>query len=274
MTRFLLLILILIASSASGASKIIPGPDEYGDFLVGDWKPDRPTVVVFKDPFCPYCIKAIGKLDSLSDYNVFLFWSPILGKASERRVDEIFHCTRPVSRKVLTAVASRAPPDCHGDRRDELIRLNRQVVDSYHVYAVPAYFFQGRPVSVSMLAKAPPQHPVINGVVVDWDRFGIMRRNGQRQPKTLALIIRDTDEHRARQLIAANEPEYLFLGQGLAAGHPELLPCTSQGRSCDADYLHRYRSRYAEFSLLLGLPADSGGAMVLQKNGLLAQVTP
>lgn len=149
----------------------------HRDFLLGDWNPQRPSVVMFADPFCPYCIKALKNPAAYGDVNLFLFWSPILGPASEQRVDTFFGCIHPVGKEVLQAVADRLPPFCSGGAQHSLRQLNQQMVAEYAPQSVPAHFMNGNswaPGRVAMpnriedridaLADSSPLH-------ISWQRY-------------------------------------------------------------------------------------------------------
>ena len=260
---------VFLSLTGMTAPKVIPTMEEYGAFLVGQWKPNRNTVVVFKDPFCPYCIKAIPDLYKLTNYNVFLFWAPILGDQSKREVEAIFRCSRPVSRHVLESVSAKTRPHCKGELNSRLLNLDFQVADNYKISAVPAYFMQGKQVSVARILGASHGKSPINGVHVPWSRYVAMKDHHLTQFKTTALILASGAEEQANRLIEENRPEYVFLGQDFIVKRSPLLPCHTGNSSCNDDYLDQYRSRFDEFCKLLGLSPEPGKATIVQQDGTL-----
>ena len=88
--------------------RIIPDQQKYADFLLEPYKPGKPSVVVFKDPYCGYCIRALGNLERLDEYNVYMFWAGILGKRSKDKVNAIMQCNEPVSQPIFDNVMARS----------------------------------------------------------------------------------------------------------------------------------------------------------------------
>ncbi|GGW96898.1 thioredoxin fold domain-containing protein [Alteromonas halophila] len=131
--------------------KLIPDPDTYGDFLVSEYDAAKPSLVAFKDPRCPYCVNALKRLYQLSNYNVYLFWSPILGDRSQRDVNVFFYCDSPASPQVIEAVTERRSPDCDGQFNSDLAKRNDAFVAQYNPTSVPQYWFGGQRVGIGQL---------------------------------------------------------------------------------------------------------------------------
>lgn len=268
-----LLLTCIIYNTAAIAAKLIPSVKEYNSFLLYDWQPDRLNVLIFKDPFCPYCIRAIPKLKNLkNDYNVFIFWLPVFGQKSDTRIDDIFRCTRPVSPSVLKTVQNRQQPDCQGDINLENKKLNKIVVDNYDISGVPSYYLQGKNVSLTTLLARRQYSPPINGVVVDWQRFSLMKINNSSINKSLALIIPKSHGDEVKQLVTKNQPEYLFLENDLIQEFTQLLHCEKGKPHCLKQQSQQYKKRLAEFKLLFtdSLPKDQ--VLLIDNNGIVVEI--
>jgi len=196
MTTRLLAILWLFALAMTGQVKaasdnndkhvhhndplIIPNEQQYADFLLEPYKPGKPSIVAFKDPHCGYCIKALKRLDRLSEYNVYMFWAGILGKRSEQTVEQILACAAPISSEVFESVVRRSPVIvCQsGDkaRVEQLAELNNKMVQNYHPHSVPSYFFGGRKVYVSQLEKFKRSMQMnVTPIQLQWQRYADLR---------------------------------------------------------------------------------------------------
>lgn len=151
----------------------MPTVESHKAFLVGEWKPNSPTVVVFKDPFCPYCLKALEKKDELDNVNLFLFWYPIFGEKSDNRVSEFFRCASPVNRNVIEAVLQHSSPDCKGNSNSELEILNREMYEAYDPPGVPAFYLGGQKVSFVEVKSIQVKEKF--GVNLEWERYSYNR---------------------------------------------------------------------------------------------------
>jgi glutaredoxin len=177
MRFFLSILALFFHASISAQSFFVPDKDNYNDFLVAPWKPDAPTVIAFKDPNCGYCIKALKNLENYQDYNVFMFWSPILGKSSDNKVNDIFACDDPIGKGVISSVINRKSISCESTsilkgKRDKLKELNHEVVSLYNPQSVPAFYFGGQKVRLNSLAKF--KQDVTNSlslVKLQWQRY-------------------------------------------------------------------------------------------------------
>lgn len=158
----------------ASANEPLPVPDyeTYGDFLLDDWKSSRPTLVMMLDPFCPYCIRSLQQREKLKNYNVFIFWTPILGKASETRVAEILNCELIAGDEVVSAVINRKSPECAQSKGAGHMESNQFFAKAYDPQAVPAYYFGGYRVGLTQLSR------YVNGIAssagnvgIDWERY-------------------------------------------------------------------------------------------------------
>ena len=177
MRLLIVLCSFLALSSVKAVNYIIPTQEKYSDFLIAPWKPNAPTIIAFKDPNCGYCIKALKNLAQYQDYNVFMFWSPILGKSSDNKVHDIFACDDPIGKGVISSVINRKSITCEStnslkNKRAQLEVLNHDVVSRYNPQSVPAFYFGGQKVRLNSLAKfkqditnSPPS------VQLQWKRY-------------------------------------------------------------------------------------------------------
>lgn len=185
MNRFILVVSLLclaLVARADGKTQalIIPDHEQYADFLLEPYKPGKPSIVAFKDPHCGYCIKALNKLDRLSEYNVYMFWAGILGKRSVKKVEQIMNCDSPVSQPVFDSVINRSPIIvCQAGEAERVTRLNQlndKIVASYQPNSVPSYFFGGRKVYVSQLEKFKRSIQMnVTPIQLNWTRYADLR---------------------------------------------------------------------------------------------------
>ena len=210
-----LLILILISGSVYCAEAPLPDYDKHQAFLIQPWDPGKPSLMAFKDPRCPYCIKALMNQDRLDNYNVFLFWAPILGPGSQNQVARFFHCQRPADETVISAVVARKYPLCAGDQNQALREINDQMVAAYKPNSVPQYWYGGRRVALSQLNLALPKAERLQLVAqnsplkIQWQRYsahavtppvkdmltvGLVLPGNTRLPDTALAIMRQDNE--------------------------------------------------------------------------------
>ena len=53
------LILVTVVNQVAYAEpKLSPDPKKHGAFLLNPYDANKPDLIAFKDPRCPYCIKA------------------------------------------------------------------------------------------------------------------------------------------------------------------------------------------------------------------------
>jgi|GEM_PF-1455765 len=264
---FLLLLASLFIARPVLSARFIPTESEYFPFLINGWDAKRKNVLIFKDPYCPYCIRAVPKIEKITNYNVFVFWAPILGERSVKRVDDIFQCTSPVGKKIFTAMLARKSPNCHHPINAKLKKLNQYVVNNYNINAVPSIFMQGKQVSLAQLLKESSRRPAINGVHVNWKRFKLMQQNSNEEAKNLALLIPDSYQEKLTSVIDFYKPEFVFLAKDMIEKSPEFLKCKSDNPLCLAYQSEQYQAKYQEFKLLFGSSLKEDKFVLIDRNG-------
>jgi len=172
----LYLALLTAVSSVATAAVVIPDPDSHRQFLLHEWREGLPSLVVFKDPYCPYCVRAMEGRARLDNYNVFIFWAPILGDRSIDRVETFFTCNSPVDENVIKAVLTRKKPQCSGPSDEKARALNEAFVRAYAPTSVPQYWFGGRRVDPSQLNLSsidvdPKNMAAKSTVKLKWQRY-------------------------------------------------------------------------------------------------------
>jgi glutaredoxin len=269
MTRiqlYALCVLLLISSQASLAQRFIPTEEQYFPFLLNGWDPKRQTVVIFKDPYCPHCIKAIPKLPELRNYNVYLFWAPILCERSKKRVDDIFRCTAPASAKVLYAVRNRANPECNNAYANDLRDLNDKMVNNYSINSVPSFFLQGQRLSFGQLKRMQDKRPAINGVVVNWRRYQMMQYLPRHQSKSLSLMVPKGYEKGVADWLVKLRPEFVFMSDSDSLDMVGLGNCKISGQ-CSEDDKKGYQRRINEFKLMFGNSVELSKPVIVDSQG-------
>lgn len=185
------------AQSVPNPLLIVPDKETYGDFLMSPWKDGAPTLVAFKDPLCGYCIKALKQRARLENYNVFLFWSPILSDRSKTKVNTFFNCEKPVTDEILDAVMSRKNVSCNGPQNIKLKRLNDQMMARYQPNFVPQYWFGGQRQTFAQLKLSQSSLDIIkqieslSSVKIPWQRYTELALN-EKMPQdkpNIALVL-------------------------------------------------------------------------------------
>ena len=133
---------VISSFSTTVLAKAQPDPEKHKAFLLNEYDENKPVLVAFKDPRCPYCTKAFKQKETLDNYNVFVFWSPILGNTSARQVESFFHCDQPMGDEVIEAVINRQQVSCGDEFNDELWALNDGMVKEYEPKSVPQYWYK------------------------------------------------------------------------------------------------------------------------------------
>jgi hypothetical protein len=260
---------ILCGAVAQTNVKFIPDDVSYQAFIYGNYDPKKMSVLVFKDPFCPYCIRAINKIDRLSAYNVFIFWAPILGENSRTRVASFFKCEKLADTLLLSAVKNRDLPNCKGKFNQQLMEKNMAVVENYHINAVPSYFLQGQATSLQALIALKPYNPRINGVRLDWSRYVAMQRSTRDNANNLVLIVPEDKNHLIDALLDKYSPQYVFVSAKFVAAKPSWFDCKTLASKCMNEGLKEYEKKRSEFDLLLGHLYDNSRITVVDFNGTL-----
>tara|TARA_R110002049_G_scaffold95306_18_gene234024 strand:- start:724 stop:1554 length:831 start_codon:yes stop_codon:yes gene_type:complete len=254
----------------------IPDPAQDQAFLYNDWRANRANVVAIIDPLCPYCKRAFSKLDQVTEYNLFVYWAPIFGQRSEDIIAPFFQCEHPTGRPVLQSLiaagftADNKPLVCEGDVSASRRARNDEMVASYPVNGVPAFFLQGTPVSLSQILSVqsgPAAH--INGVAIDWQRYAASRVVQDKPSRSLAIILPD---HQNRdltlQLLQQYRPAYIFSRTGWQS------LCAAIAADCEHDErIERARSQqYSEIVALLGVDSHPDKTYLLSLAGRLSAI--
>ena len=242
--------------SPNAASLIIPSPHEYSSFLIEPWKANAPVVVVFTDPFCPYCIQALKRKDELKPYNAFVFWYPIFGERSDRRVAEIFQCSSVASEQVINAVIEKKSPRCTGNKNEHLMALNNAMYEAYAPQGVPSYYFGGVSVSVAQLKEwRKSVRDVTPSVAIDWPRYELNRLDAQTVSLSNVIIMLpqkyENSESLIKMLQSNTRYNWHFFTEGGAAAYKK--PCQYLVGKCESKALKEYLSATEEIKLLYGL---------------------
>lgn len=255
---YCLTFLLLWVSGISVAEPLpIPDPKNYSAFLAEPWKPDAPSLIVFKDPFCPYCIDGFRKISRLSHYNVYVFWRPIFGERSERRIDEFFRCTKPVNVEVVESVIERKTPDCIGEPNQTLVKLNAQMGEAYKPNAVPAYFFGGKRIALSQLGGLTASVTKLEATVaLQWERYEHHRFNNPNHNLGRVAVVLPKNFTMWPELLEKisqqnNYQWYVFLDES----HTEKFQnvCSHLNVNCDQESFRNHLLTASEIKLLFGL---------------------
>lgn len=273
---FCLLLIVLYGprtlafQSTEEAPKHIPDSENYASFLYADYKPERLNVLIFKDPFCPYCIRAIDTLDNLENYNVFVFWAPILSEGSVNRVNSFFKCDKFAGSTIFNAVKARLDPQCKGDVRDPQLSLNNAMVNNYNINSVPSYFIQGQATSYQTLVRMSPQNPHVNGVKLDWQRYAIMQNIAREEASNLTMVVPANRTHELDSLLSKYNPQFVFLPTQYAIERPEILKCSGNKQQCIDDNGNLYKRRKQEFELLFGHSYNNSKLVLVDYQGKMS----
>lgn len=270
---------LLIADASAGEARAIPDPSRDRPFLYNDWRPNRPNVVAFIDPLCPYCKKAIPKFDQITDYNLFVYWAPIFGQRSEDAIRPFFRCEYPTGREVISSLlvtlgssAVKAPFACDGELDDSRRAVNDAMVASYPINGVPAFFLQGVQTSLAQI-QAVPVEPAryINGVAMDWQRYEESRIEQNTPRGSLAIILPEQQNSSVNlQLVKRYRPEYIFSRSDWQA----LCDALSASACVIGEDAQRARlQQYNEMVALLGIDTQSGEPFLLTLEGKLQSIS-
>ena len=203
MMGFLFIVLLCFKSVSHAQLKSLPIPDHqtYSEFLVKPWQANQPTLVTFKDPRCPHCANALKKISRLDNYNVFVFWAPILGEQSKGIVNEIFRCERLTSEDVFNAVSKRKAPMCSGVPNKALRELNDAFVTAYNPRSVPQYWMGGSRVQVAQLSLAQTKNERIASLkenadlFIPWQRYSELSVTPSKRNQYNAALILPKSAH-------------------------------------------------------------------------------
>ncbi len=269
--RSLILLVGMYSIFAAQAEPLpIPSPDVHAEFLLQPWKPNAPSVIVFKDPFCPYCVKALEKVEDLKNFNVFMFWYPIFGERSEQRISKIFQCASPSGHQVIASVIAKKSPDCDGDISKHLMELNRKMYEAYSPSGVPSYYLGGAKTSVPALVELTRSSLSIQpSVNLELSRYEKNRLAIDSQKSVSLLLLIPSSYKKTADIISLAKKHtgydwYLFT-DGLQESYVEI--CAEMTGNCDRNMLLNYSSLGKEIMLLFGV--DALVSPVLIMNGKL-----
>lgn len=234
---------------AAPSGRTVPDAEVHESFLLAEYDPSKPSIAVFKDPLCGFCIAAMPRLEDLDGYNVYLFWAPIFGQRSLFSIDEIFRCDSPVDKSVRDLVAARQLPRCGAEVHSDVLAVNQQMVENYRINSVPAYYFQGVRVSVDELLLRQLEHPPVAGVAVDWNRYRSAKIRKRPESHSIALLLNAADEARLLALDERFLPQFLFA---------ETDPSTRQS--------------YDELRLLLGQDNNTDSSFLVSRDGRIYEL--
>ena len=273
--KFLLSVAIgfLIVFDSHAAGVVIPDRIKHAAFLYNEWQPNRPNLTIFIDPLCPYCKKAIPKLDGITDYNVYIFWYPIFGQRSEKIVDPLFQCDHPTSAEILQSLMladGRTPTQhCGKEMRSQLREINDAVASSYPINGVPSFFVQGRRSSLAQV-YSPVSEPAkyVNGVAIDWNRYQGTRIQDEKAPLTMALIFVHGFSDREAKLVRQYRPVYVFSGADWDGICQQL-----KAKGCDSpESRERNRLYSLELNALLGLDSPPEHNYLIAAGGQMRRI--
>lgn len=256
----------------------VPDKETHKSFLLETWKPEKPSLVVFKDPSCPYCVRDLKKRAQLQNYNVFLFWSPILGERSLDHVNTFFKCPSSSDQIVLDAVIERVKPVCDGEFKQKEFNLNKKMAENYSPNSVPQYWLGGRQVGLTSLKLSQSiidAESVISAspIKIDWSRYGVSAVN---KPKTsrhnVGIVLPENTRltEQAMSLLAKNTRYnwYLFVDRTGDQGFSELW-CTHKALVCTKKTMTKFEKNNKEFKLLTGLSNSTKTQYVFEGKTLL-----
>jgi len=207
------IIICIISSSVLAKTLIIPSKDKYSEFLIEPWKPNAANVLVFKDPNCGYCIKALKRLDKYKDYNVYMFWAPILGSSSQKKVEAILECEKANGEEVIISVINRKSIDCIRAESgvDKLKALNKEVVENYNPQSVPSYYFGGQKVWLSSLNRFKKVNDAeTKSVKLDWKRYQALKLDQKGHQGLANAIVFVPEFNNTKQLQQTLKNDYRY----------------------------------------------------------------
>lgn len=262
------------ARGGDSAIRLMPDFTTHKRFLMSEWKPGAPSLIAIKDPMCGYCIRDLKRRVQLQNYNVFLFWAPILSKRSVTRVDEFFRCDNPVEARVLNAAIERTSPRCAGVLKQNLLDLNNEMVASYNPNSIPQYWFGGQRVRLASLNLfRPTVHAETiakkSALKLNWSRYQSVLANEPLETRhNIAVVLPDSYPLKlevVERLSASTLFNWYLFSDHFNQGVSSRLWCTQYAGSCDGQITSR-GADYAnkEFRLLAGLDSVSEPILLLE----------
>ncbi len=258
-----------LASAADTSNMLeIPTAIKYRDFLLGSWKAENPTLTIFVDPFCPYCLKSLDRKYQFANYNTFLFWAPILGDRSISRVNEIFACKNVVGDRVIESVIKRLSPQCEQPTDKEAVAANMDMLNQYNPNTVPAYYLGGRRVSLAQLDLAVESGSVLGRqqFKINWQRYEEMSVSDvNASAKPMGLLVPSAVKL-SLALVKQLENDKLY--QWYVFIEDKDSPLFDRFCSVSQCDKQLYVNRYSEFMLLTAIPIKSSPVVV--KDGVVS----
>lgn len=260
--------LLLVVKVMAQSPLPVPTIESHKEFLVGAWKPNAPSVVMFTDPFCPYCLKALEKKHELDGVNLFMFWYPIFGEKSDTRVAEFFRCELPVGSKVLEAVLQRRSPDCVKQPESGLQLINKQMYEAYAPPGVPAFYLGGQKVSFAEVKSIQSAGNLGLGVSLDWERYSSNRllTSSSAHHRAAIYIGEKLSASKLKKLMGILETHTEYQWYIFPTKHNHLNRSTCSQLQCDGKKEQLLQASQ-ELELLFGLDSVGGTKVII--NGSL-----
>lgn len=258
--------LVLSVQTMATSPLPVPTVESHKEFLVGEWKPNSPSVVLFTDPFCPYCLKALEKKHELDNVNLFMFWYPIFGEKSDSRVAEFFRCNSPVGSNVIESVLQRKSPDCTRKLDTKLESKNKQMYEAYNPPGVPAFYLGGQKVSFAEVKSIQVEERLSSGVNLEWERYSVNQilnnsATGTRVAFYLSSTLSERKVREIAEILKSNE-EYRWYLFPSKANQLSKRVCSILQLSCIDDRDKLLQSGQ-EIALLYGLDHESNSQVII-----------
>lgn len=152
------------------------------------------VLTIYADPFCPYCINALKQKESLEKYfELDIVWSPILGKRSDSKVQDIFRCRPEDSDYVIHQVVNQLPLECDGELGEDY-QVNMSRFKKKTPSSVPQYYIGEQRISATKLyneiARLDRVEPKSGQLLINWQRYSqlLLNDNYDSRNETVALI--------------------------------------------------------------------------------------
>ncbi len=267
-------LLMLLSSTLMATeqnSRFIPKSNE--SFLLGEYKPQAPALIMLSDPFCSYCIRAFKKRAQLENYNLYVYWAPILSEDSVRRVTAFFRCETPIDQQVLNALLDYDVPLCIGEVKRALKEENDVVVAHLDPKTVPQYWLNGRQVrwaQLNLVKSVATARALANEqeISVDWTRYRLFAVNkSEAYRQTIAIVLpegRSAGARLLKSLYKSTRYNWYLISSAKDARELAQLRCSAQAHDCGSvSRVTQYAELKMEFQLLIGVEELDGPAFLL-----------
>lgn len=264
--KLFFLLLLVFSSKLLLAASLIPNQNTHSAFLYNDWQASRANVILFIDPLCPYCKKAIPRLVEIKNYNVYVFWSPIFGDRSEKIITPLFKCENPTSLQVLEAFVNKNEKQlqCELPYNQYLRELNDEMVENYKINSVPSYYVQGVRTSLSrLITERRADVTDVNGVKINWARYHAQKISNGQAVNNMALIISNDSIKYVQNFVNKFRPKYLFVN-GYSGKFCEFT--LSEGCKDSANLNRSSKQAYLEIISLFGIE-DYNDSFLISNSG-------